>query len=105
MAAMKSSTIRVGVAGLGEWGFRLVAVLGEAGFPVAFYDPDKTNRDLVRSGGASPALVGLVEAGQVTASTDEIVLHHVDVIIVADPALTETAGRQRVPGALLFVVG
>lgn len=99
--------IRVGIAGHGDQGVPLAIAFGQAGLDVVLYDPDKTKRNAIREGRGSdgneiPALRELVAAGRVTASTDEVVLHHVGLVVVADVAHAETAERQRRPDAWLL---
>ena len=98
---------RIVVVGLGYVGLPLAVEFARAGFPVVGYDLDARKAEAVNAGRSyipdvpTPTVAALVEAGRLSATTDEAALDAADAVLICVPT---PLGKSRDPD-MSFIAG
>ena len=95
---LKNKEAKIAILGLGYVGLPLAVVFAEAGFRVTGIDPDSRKVDSLKNGISyipdvkTEALVGLVQSGYLTATTDFSLLKDADAVSICVPTPLRQTG-------------
>lgn len=98
LTKLNDRTARVAIMGLGYVGLPLAVVFGDAGFHVTGIDPDQRKVDALLKGESyiqdvpSAAIVRLLAAGKLTATTDFAALQEADAVSICVPTPLRKTG-------------